>query len=118
MSADGQAWLDRYRAAWVSSDRATIESLFTDDAEYRFRPYLRPVIGAGAIADAWLEEPDDPGSWTADYRVLATDGDVVIATGETSYPAEGKTYSNLFVIELAGDRCRSFTEWFMLHRDG
>ena len=32
--SDVQVWLGRYVEAWRSNDRATIESLFTEDAVY------------------------------------------------------------------------------------
>ena len=36
-----------------------------------------------------------------------------MATGETRY-ADGKAYSNLFVMRFDGDgRCSEFVEWFM-----
>lgn len=106
-------WLDSYIAAWRSNDRDRIAALFTEDAEYRYRPYQEPVIGASAIAADWLRDPDEPGAWEADYAPLAVDGDIAVATGETRYPAEGKVYSNIFVMRFAGDRCSSFTEWYM-----
>ena len=113
-----QAWLDRYVAAWRSNDRADIEALFSPDAQYFYGPYREPVTGSGAIADDWLADPDTPGSWEAEYRPLAIDGDVAVAIGESRYPPEGKTYSNIFVCRFDGDgRCTEFREWFMSHPD-
>ena len=83
-----QAWLDRYVAAWRSNDRADIEALFSPDARYFYGPSREPVTGNGAFADDWLAEPDAPGSWEAEYRPLAIDGD---------------------------GRCTEFREWFMSH---
>ena len=46
---------------------------------------------------------------------MLIEGDRAIITGVTRY-ADGKTYSNLFVIDLAEDgRCWAFTEWYMRH---
>jgi ketosteroid isomerase-like protein len=109
-----QSWLDRYIAAWRSGDRNDIASLFSVDAAYYFGPYRDPVSGRDAIVDDWTASPDTAGSWEAEYRPLAVDGDVAVATGESRYPAEGKTYSNIFVCRFDGDgRCTEFREWFM-----
>jgi hypothetical protein len=109
-----QTWLDRYVAAWRSGDPGDIGSLFSADAQYYHGPYRDPVSGRDAIVADWTSEPDAPGSWEAEYHPLAIDGDVAVATGESRYPAEGKTYSNIFVCRFDGDgRCVEFREWFM-----
>jgi ketosteroid isomerase-like protein len=108
-----QAWLDRYVGAWRSGDRAEIEALFSPDANYYYGPYREPVQGREAIAADWTESPDAPGSWEAEYRPLAIDGDVGVATGESRY-TNGRTYSNIFVCRFDGEgRCTEFREWFM-----
>ena len=112
-------WLRGYIDAWRSGARAAVEALFTEDATYAFSPFEAPVVGREAIVAMWLEDPDPPGSWTAEYRPLAIDGDVAVAVGETSYRiADGASkdldYRNIFVCEFAPDgRCRSFVEWYM-----
>ena len=56
---------------------------------------------------------DEAGSWAAAYRPLLIEGDRAVATGETRY-ADGKAYSNLFVMRFDGDgRCSEFVEWYM-----
>lgn len=113
------AWLRGYIDAWRSGERAAVEALFTEDATYAFAPFQPPVVGRPAIVAMWLKDPDKPGSWSADYRPLAIDGDVAVAEGETSYRhADGASqdvdYRNIFVCEFAPDgRCRSFVEWYM-----
>ncbi len=110
-----QSWLDRYIAAWRSGDAADIEALFSADAEYFYGPYREPVRGRDAIVSDWTTDPDAPGSWEAEYRPLAVDGDVAVATGESRY-TNGRTYSNVFVCRFAPDgRCAEFREWFMEH---
>ena len=111
-------WLARYVAAWRSNDRSQITALFTDDAQYRYHPYDAPVVGAGAIADDWLEAPDDPAEWDATYHAITVDGDTAVAVGVSRYRATAdrpaREYHNCFVIRFADDgRCREFTEWFM-----
>ncbi len=114
-----QRWLDAYVTAWRSNDRATIEALFSEDARYFYGPYGEPVTGRAAIADSWLENPDNPSSWTASYAPLAVDGDVLVATGESRYllpggTAERTAFSNVYVCRFDADgRCTEFREWFM-----
>lgn len=108
-----QAWLDRYIAAWRSGDRADIEALFSPDVRYYYGPYHEPVGGREAVAAGWAEDPDAPESWEAEYRPLAIDGEVAVATGESRY-TNGRAYSNIFVCRFDGEgRCSEFREWFM-----
>ena len=111
-----QSWLDRNVAAWRSGDREDIEALFSADATYSYGPYRDPVVGREAIAADWLEDPDAPGTWEAEYEPLAVDGDVAVAIGESRYPADGNTYSNIFACRFDSDgRCTEFREWYMEH---
>jgi len=123
--SDVQGWLDRYVEAWRSNDRAVIESLFTDDAVYGYRPWdsdQHTVRGSRAIADSWLEEPDSPEGWDAHYEPFAVEGDRAVALGWSRYaPSNGepeRTYHNAYVMEFASDgRCLAFHEVYML-QDG
>jgi hypothetical protein len=119
---DVQAWLDRYVEAWRSNDAALIEPLFTEDAVYRYRPYggdERASNGRDAIVAAWLEDPDEPGSWEAQYAVYAADDDRAVATGISRYFATDddpeRVYYNVFLLRFDPDgRCTDFTEYWML----
>jgi ketosteroid isomerase-like protein len=117
------AWIEAYIHAWRSNDPAAIASLFAEDATYAYNPWDAPLKGREAIVADWLREPDEPDSWQADYRPMLTQGNRAMVTGLTRY-ANGKTYSNLFVIDFDNEgRCRAFTEWYMRHpkpkpRDG
>jgi ketosteroid isomerase-like protein len=121
-----QSWLRRYIDAWRSNDAATIGDLFAEDATYRYHPWDEPVRGRDAIVRDWLDAPDVPDSWEADYRPIALDGEVAIAIGESRYltddrSAVDRTYYNVFVCRFDADgRCTDFTEWFMeeKHSDG
>jgi SnoaL-like domain len=111
---DAQAWLDGYVEAWRSDDPAVIAALFSDDALYRYDPFRDPIVGGAAIAADWLQSSDAPGSWEAEYRPYAVDGNRAVAVGETRYTS-GEHFANVFVLEFADDgRCSSFTEWFFL----
>jgi ketosteroid isomerase-like protein len=120
--ADVQAWLDRYVEAWRSNDRSVIESLFTEDAVYGYRPWdseKHTVSGREAIVASWLEEPDSPDGWDAQYEPFAVEGDRAVALGWSRYAAKDaepeRTYHNAYVLEFAPDgRCRAFHEFYML----
>jgi ketosteroid isomerase-like protein len=116
MTREGvQAWLEAYVGAWRANDAAAIGELFSADAEYRSQPYDEPQRGRDEIVADWLAEPDEPGSWEADYAPLLVEGDRAVATGETRYD-DGRTFSNVFVLAFDPDgRCREFTEWYMKH---
>jgi ketosteroid isomerase-like protein len=114
-------WLDDYVKAWHSYDPAAIGALFSDDATYAWHPWETGedvARGREQIVKAWLDNQDKPGTYQAEYRPLAIDGDLVIAAGQTRYyDTSGKLerhYDNLFVTRFDdGGRCQEFTEWYM-----
>lgn len=123
-----QLWLDRYIAAWLSYDADEIASLFSEDVEYRYHPDDEPVVGRTAVVASWLGDPnapetssipDEPGTYEAAYSPVAVDGDVVVATGTTTYFASvggpvDRVFDNCFVMRFdQAERCREFTEYFM-----
>jgi hypothetical protein len=126
--AQADRWLRAYVEAWKSYDRAGIGELFAEDVRYRYHPYDEPVAGREAVVASWLGEdepagastPDEPGTFDADYQALAVDGDVVVATGTSSYRSEPggaveKVFDNCFVMRFdPAGRCREFTEWYVL----
>ncbi len=108
-----QAWLDAYIEAWRTYDRDAIADLFSADASYSYHPHDEPLQGREAIVASWLEERDEPGSWEAAYRPLLIEEDRAIATGESRY-AEGRVFSNLYVLRFDGEgRCSEFVEWYI-----
>jgi hypothetical protein len=115
---DVSRWLERYVAAWKSGERSEIEALFAADARYRYHPYGEPLVGAAAIADSWLGDRDEPGSFDASYECFAADGDAAVATGTSTYfGADGevdRVYYNVFVLRFdSASRCSDFTEWYV-----
>jgi len=113
-----QAWIDAYIEAWHGNDRERIRALFAEDAAYAYNPWDEPLRGREAIVDDWLKEPDEPGSWQAEYRPILVDGRRAIVTGITRY-ADSDSYSNLFVVDFDEEgRCRAFTEWYMRQPKG
>jgi len=121
--AEFQRWLDAYVAAWRSNDADAIGALFSDDAEYRYHPWDDPERGRETIVGGWLAEPDEPGSWTAEYRPWLVSGDDAVAVGVSRYfAADGTTvereYHNVFLCRFDGDGlCREFTELFLRRPD-
>jgi ketosteroid isomerase-like protein len=125
--ASAQAWLDAYVAAWRSYDRAEIEALFSDDVAYRYHPSDEPITGRDAVVASWLGEDatgtastrDEPGTYDAAYSPVAIDGDVVVATGSSTYREKpggrvSQVFDNCFVLRFDDDgRCRAFTEYFV-----
>jgi ketosteroid isomerase-like protein len=122
-----QDWLDRYVAAWLSYEPEAIGALFSEDVEYRYHPSDEPVVGREAVVASWLGESDteaastrDPaGTYDASYAPVAVDGDVVVATGTSTYrdSPDGpvtKVYDNCFVMRFDDSgRCRAFTEYYV-----
>ncbi|MFE7846137.1 nuclear transport factor 2 family protein [Microbacterium sp. NPDC057407] len=108
-------WLDGYVRAWASKDEADVRAIFTDDAEYWFRPDdPAPVAGIDAIVEMWREpEPTDP---IHDLSVLIEDDRLAVIKGTVEYPGHA-TYSNLWEVWFAPDgRAIRFVEWFMTPR--
>jgi hypothetical protein len=114
-----QAWLNRYIAAWRANEEELIRALFTDDVHYRYQPYGEGhPIGLDALVESWLENPDPPDSWEAEYEPYAVDGDIAVATGWSHYhateSAPERTYRNVFLMRFAPDgRCAEFTDVYM-----
>jgi ketosteroid isomerase-like protein len=117
-----QRWLDDYVAAWRSYDRDAIAALFVADAEYRYHPWDEPVVGRDAIVESWLEEPDEEGSWSAEYRPWVVAGGDAVAVGVSRYLGSGgaveREYHNVFLCRFGEDgRCREFTEHYLRRSD-
>jgi hypothetical protein len=125
--AAAQDWLERYVAAWKSYEPDAIGALFSEEVAYRYHPYDEPILGRGAVVASWLGEPaseaassrDEPGTYEAAYSPVAVDGDVVVATGSSTYlerpgGAVVRVYDNCFVLHFdSAGRCRDFTEYYI-----
>jgi ketosteroid isomerase-like protein len=116
-------WLDAYVEAWRSYDREAIESLFSEDCKYSYRPHGDAIEGREAIVRSWLEDDrDQPGTYEASYRAIAADGDTAVAVGTSTYTETpggppARVFDNCFVMRFDSEgRCREFTEWFMERR--
>jgi hypothetical protein len=114
-----QRWLDSYVQAWMTYDPQQIRNLFSEDATYAYGPYHEPLRGREAIVASWLDNPDKPGTYRAQYRPLVVEGNTAIANGRSTYfEADGKTllreFDNIYLIRFDDSgRCKAFTEWYM-----
>ena len=125
--AQAQTWLDRYVAAWLSYDAGDIAALFSADVTYRYHPSDEPITGREAVVASWLggssangaSTRDAPGTYAAQYEPVAVDGDVVVATGTSTYRERPdgpvvRVYDNCFVMRFDADgKCREFTEYYL-----
>jgi ketosteroid isomerase-like protein len=125
--AQAQTWLNRYVAAWLSYDAKDIAALFSEDIAYRYHPSDEPIAGLDAVVASWLGEGnsdgastrDAPGTYAAQYEPVAVDGDVVVATGISTYRERPdgpvvRVYDNCFVMRFDADgNCREFTEYYL-----
>jgi len=115
-------WLDRYVDAWRLNDPVAIGDLFSPDVRYAYDPFGEAVVGRNAVIETWRDDPDAPGSWAAEYEVLAVDGDTFVAHGRTRYLTDDRSavdreFANVFVCRFDDDgRCREFTEYYMRRR--
>ena len=115
MSA-GSEWVERYVTAWETNEPEQIGGLFADDgAVYLTAPDVEPRRGREQIVAGWLEDRDEPGTWTFDWSIIHEDEGFVVVQGRTEYPAD-RDYLNLWIVRLDGTgRATGFTEWYM-HR--
>jgi hypothetical protein len=118
-------WLREYVDAWRSYDAAAIGALFSDDAVYRWQPWAEgddAAHGREAIVASWLEDQDAPGSWEAEYRPWAIDGNRAVAVGLSRYlatdDAPEAVFDNVFLLRFDDDgRCAEFTDVYMRRPD-
>jgi hypothetical protein len=118
-------WLSDYVAAWRTYDATTIGALFSDDAVYRWQPWVEgedAAVGREAIVASWLDDQDAPGSWEAEYRPWAVDGNRAVAVGVSRYlatdDAPETVFHNVFLLRFDDDgRCAEFTDVYMRRPD-
>ena len=113
---DFARWLDAYVDAWRTYDRAAIEALFSEDATYLHHPWDEPLVGRDAIVNDWIDNPDEAGTWAAEYRPWIVNGTDGVATGVSRYDDQDgqREYHNVFLCRFDADgRCREFTEIYL-----
>ena len=129
--ASVQAWLDAYAKAWETYDAADIAPLFSANAEYRWHPADEPEVGRDTIVEAWLNpggnasDRDKPGTYVAEMRPFAIEGNKAVAVGTCTYWKDAsrsevtRLYYNNWLLEFDDEgKCSSFTEYWMVPRKG
>jgi len=119
-------WLERYVEAWRTYDPSAIGDLFAADAVYRYHPWDEGddvARGRDAIVASWLEDTDEPSSWSASYEPWLVAGDRAVALGVSRYEpgdreAVAREYHNVFLLRFdAEQRCTEFTELYARRTD-
>jgi hypothetical protein len=107
-------WVEGYIRAWNSNEPQEIGALFSSDASYYTGPFDEPWSGREVIIDEWLGRKDEPGSYTFEYELVATEGDLGIIRALTRYLNPPREYSNIWFIKLneSGESVE-FIEWWM-----
>jgi hypothetical protein len=124
-----QRWLEAYAHAWETYDEKDIAPLFSKTAEYRWHPGDEPEVGRDTIVDAWLNpggnasSRDEPGTYKAELKPFAVDGNKAVAVGtctywkDTSRSEVERIYYNNWLLEFDDEgKCSSFTEYYMRPR--
>lgn len=104
-------WVGNYERAWREDDADAVETLFTENAEYRRSPYEPSETGHEAIKAFWLE--DAGRTFSMDAMVLAVENEVAVVRADVFYrtPVE-REYRDLWLLRFAADgRVADFEEW-------
>lgn len=111
-----ETWLEGYIKAWGSNNPQEIGALFADDALYYTAPFREPWRGREAIVAGWIDIHDEPDNYTFRHEVLATEDNLGVVRGWTTYLNPPAEYSNLWLIRFDDQgRATEFTEWWMAH---
>ena len=85
----------------------------TPDADYFIAPHRTSRRGQREIVEGWPGRANDRGDWDFRYEVLRVTDDTAYVRGWMIY--EDGVVGNLWVVRFAREqRCRSFTEWWMV----
>ena len=107
-----QSWAERYFLAWRTNDRATVESLFSEDAVYFYGPFRPPARGREAIVARWLENPQ-PGV-TSEFEVVAVEDRVAVIHWRVGFPRDARTeLDGVLIIRFdESGVCCEHREWY------
>src|SRR5262249_8413158 len=112
-------WLSNYVEAWKSYDPEVIGALFSEDARYYYTPSVKPLEGRKAIVADWLKNADKKCTYTGEYKMIGSNGNLAVANGRSTYvEADGKTvnreFDNVFILEFNDvGECTLYKEWYM-----
>ena len=107
-----QSWAERYFLAWRTNDRATVESLFSEDAVYFYGPFRPPARGREAIVARWIGNPQ--ADVTTQFEVVAIEGRVAVIQWRVAFPKEGRTeLDGVLIVRFDADGvCSEHREWY------
>ena len=114
---DAEAWLTRYGQAWTQGDPALAASLFSEDCRYYETPYSEPFVGRDGVHRYWQAVPDAQRDVRFGFKVLAVDGDAVVAHWQASFVRVSSgaqvALDGMFLLEFAdASQCRTLREWW------
>lgn len=116
-TADFDAWLRAYGAAWEGRDSKAAVKIFTEDAEYYWTPLDPPQRGHAGIAAAWDGAVSTQRDIRFRYEILAVTG----TTGIAKWRADFTRIATGAKVVIDGvlsaqftepGRCRVFREWW------
>lgn len=110
--AHATSWAERYFRAWQSNDRATIESLFSEDAVYFYGPFRPPAEGRDTIVERWIQssQPDV----ASEFEVVAVEGRVAVIHWRVAFESEGRREMDGVLIVRFDEHglCAEHREWY------
>jgi ketosteroid isomerase-like protein len=106
-------WVRAYEEGWRAEDRAAVERLFTESAQYLRSPYASPLVGHAAIRDFWVDDQEGGSNFTMTATPVAVEGaDAVVRVLVQYGEPVNQEYSDLWVLRYAEDgRVERFEEW-------
>jgi ketosteroid isomerase-like protein len=110
--AHATSWAGRYFLAWQTNDRATVESLFSEDAVYFYGPFRPPARGREAIVERWLRSPQ--AGVTSEFEVVAVEPRVAVVHWRVVFESDGRREMDgvLIVRFDAAGLCCEHREWY------
>lgn len=116
MSSNAERFLAGYLDAWETNEVDSIRALFAPDATYRASPRdASPAVGVDAIVAHWLEDRDEPGTWSYGGGVELETPRAAVIRGVTTYTAGPKTsvYDNVWLVRFDDEgRASEFQDWW------
>ena len=114
--SNAQRFLDGYLDAWASNNPDSIRALFAPQATYRGGASdLEPAVGVDEIIALWLEERDEPGTWSYSGAVELQTKTAAVIRGVTTYTEGQKSgiYENVWLVRFDEDgRASEFQDWW------
>lgn len=113
---NAERFLNGYLEAWRTNEVDSVRALFAPDAIYRSGVRdLEPTTGVDAIVAHWLEERDEPGTWSYTGGVELQTEKAAVIRGVTTYtegPKSG-TYENVWLVRFDDEgRASEFQDWW------